>query len=87
MIQTHVLLRCHAPPHPGMDWLCPGYSVVLARQLKSLHGSLTPENTIRDVVPIVQVPRMLLCDASLLVTRTFSHCVDSLLVDLCLNSS
>lgn len=38
----------------GMDWLCPGYSVVLHRQLASLHGSLTPQNTIENVVPIVQ---------------------------------
>ena len=38
----------------GMDWLCPGYSVVLHRQLKSLHGELSPASTIKDVVPIVQ---------------------------------
>jgi len=38
----------------GMDWLCPGYSVVLHRQLKAYHGTLTPENTVKDVVPIVQ---------------------------------
>ena len=30
----------------GMDWECPGYSVALQDQLKSLHGSLTPENSI-----------------------------------------
>ena len=38
----------------GMDWLCPGYSVVLHRQLKAYHGKLTPENTVKNVVPIVQ---------------------------------
>ena len=38
----------------GMDWLCPGFSVILHDQLKSLHGQLTPENTISHVVPIVQ---------------------------------
>ena len=38
----------------GMDWLCPGYNSVLAKQLTTLHGNLTAENTIRDVVPIVQ---------------------------------
>ena len=38
----------------GMDWLCPGYSVVLHRQLKALHGQLTPEVTVKNVVPIVQ---------------------------------
>eukprot|EP00467_Chlorarachnion_reptans_P008613 CAMPEP_0114538688 /NCGR_PEP_ID=MMETSP0109-20121206/30281_1 /TAXON_ID=29199 /ORGANISM="Chlorarachnion reptans, Strain CCCM449" /LENGTH=448 /DNA_ID=CAMNT_0001722733 /DNA_START=27 /DNA_END=1373 /DNA_ORIENTATION=+ len=27
----------------GMDWLCPGYSVVLQRQLQDLDGTLTPE--------------------------------------------
>ena len=34
--------------------MCPGYSSVLAKQLTALHGNLTAENTIRDVVPIVQ---------------------------------
>eukprot|EP00948_MAST-09A_sp_MAST-9A-sp1_P004194 g4194.t1 len=38
----------------GMDWLCPNFSRVLHRQLSSLHGKLSPSNTIRDVVPIVQ---------------------------------
>ena len=37
----------------GMDWLCPGYDIPLHKQLKSLHGELTPENTISDVVSIV----------------------------------
>lgn len=37
-----------------MDWLCPGYSVVLARQLNAYHGNITAENTIRYIVPIVQ---------------------------------
>ena len=37
-----------------MDWLCPGYSEVLARQLKALHGNITAENVVRDVVSIVQ---------------------------------
>lgn len=54
----------------GMDWLCPGYDRVLARQLKSLHGNLTAELALRHVTPIVQTgnlhiafydfPRMLL---------------------------
>jgi len=38
----------------GMDWLCPGYSEVLGKQLSSFHGKLTPENTISDVVAITQ---------------------------------
>ncbi len=38
----------------GMDWLCPGYSVVLARQLTAYHGNITAANTIQYVVPIVQ---------------------------------
>ena len=38
----------------GMDWLCPGYNQVLAKQLTALHGNLTAENTIRNVVSIVQ---------------------------------
>jgi hypothetical protein len=37
----------------GMDWLCPNYSIVLHKQLETLHGKLTPENTISDVLPIV----------------------------------
>ncbi len=37
-----------------MDWLCPGYSEVLAKQLTTYHGNVTPENTIRNVVSIVQ---------------------------------
>lgn len=38
----------------GMDWLCPNYSEVLHRQLSSLQGTLTPENSISHVMPIVQ---------------------------------
>ena len=37
-----------------MDWLCPGYSEVLARQLGLHHGNVTALNTIRDIVSIVQ---------------------------------
>ena len=37
-----------------MDWLCPGYSKVLARQLSALHGNITASNTISHVVSIVQ---------------------------------
>ena len=40
--------------HAGMDWLCPGYNQVLAQQLDNLHGSITAENTISHIVPIVQ---------------------------------
>lgn len=38
----------------GMDWLCPGYSQVLAKQLGSYHGNITAVNTVRYIVPIVQ---------------------------------
>ena len=38
----------------GMDWLCPGYSKVLAQQLTKHHGDITPENTIRDITAITQ---------------------------------
>ena len=38
----------------GMDWLCPGYNQVLAKQLSSLHGKITPQATISQIVPIVQ---------------------------------
>ena len=40
--------------HAGMDWLCPGYSEVLARQLTTYHGNITAENTIHNIVSIVQ---------------------------------
>ena len=42
------------PPTPGMDWLCPGYSSVLARQLNAYHGNITAENTIQNILAIVQ---------------------------------
>ncbi|XP_065920265.1 protein dcd1B-like isoform X4 [Dysidea avara] len=38
----------------GMDWLCPGYSSVLAKQLDNYHGQLTPDVTIHDILPVVQ---------------------------------
>lgn len=38
----------------GMDWLCPGYSQVLAKQLTTYHGNVTAENTIHNIVSIVQ---------------------------------
>lgn len=37
-----------------MDWLCPGYSEVLARQINSFHGRLTADVIIREVVSIEQ---------------------------------
>ena len=55
-------LRPEAAWHPrirdvvywGMDWLCPAYSNVLARQIDRYHGNLTAYNTIHDIVSIVQ---------------------------------
>ena len=55
-------LRPEAAWHPrirdvvywGMDWLCPAYSNVLARQIDHYHGNLTAYNTIHDIVSIVQ---------------------------------
>jgi len=38
----------------AMDWLCPGYSVPMAAQIKALHGALTPANIIADVLGRVQ---------------------------------
>ena len=38
----------------AMDWLCPGYSIPMAAQLKALWGSLTPANIISDVLGRVQ---------------------------------
>jgi hypothetical protein len=38
----------------GMDWDCPGYNAMLNKQLTKNYGNITAENTIRDIVPIVQ---------------------------------
>lgn len=38
----------------GMDWNCPSYNSWMAKALKGLHGKLTPEAAIRDVMSIVQ---------------------------------
>lgn len=37
-----------------MDWLCPGYSEVLARQINRFHGKLTADVIIREIVSIEQ---------------------------------
>jgi hypothetical protein len=37
-----------------MDWNCPAFNEVLGNQLAKYHGNVTVENTIRDVVSIVQ---------------------------------
>ena len=37
-----------------MDWLCPGFDIVLAQQLKKHYGNLTAEVVIRDIVSIEQ---------------------------------
>jgi len=38
----------------GMDWMCPGYDSVMARQLQKYHGTLTADIAIKDVMPIVE---------------------------------
>lgn len=38
----------------GMDWLCPGWSGRLMQQMNYLHGNVTAENTIREIVSLVQ---------------------------------
>lgn len=38
----------------GMDWNCPAFNEVLAKQLNHHYGNITAENVIHDVVPIVQ---------------------------------
>jgi len=38
----------------GMDWLCPGYNVVLADQLKKFYGNITAENTMQYILPAMQ---------------------------------
>lgn len=37
-----------------MDWLCPGYNIVMSQQLTKHYGNITAEVTINDIVPIVQ---------------------------------
>jgi len=37
-----------------MDWLCPGFNEVMARQLDAYHGNLTAPLTVSHIVPIVQ---------------------------------
>ena len=48
-----------------MDWLCPAYSEVLARQITRYHGQLTPELVASHVAPIVQT-------GNLQVTNSYS---------------
>lgn len=38
----------------GMDWLCPGYTEVLSKQLQKYHGNITAENTIQFITAITQ---------------------------------
>ena len=38
----------------GMDWICPGYNLVLSEQIKKFYGNITAEITISDILPIVQ---------------------------------
>jgi len=38
----------------GMDWNCPNYDTVLARQLQTLWGNITPENGILNITSIIQ---------------------------------
>jgi isopenicillin-N N-acyltransferase like protein len=38
----------------GMDWLCPGFNVVMNKQLTQFYGNITAENTIRSITSIVQ---------------------------------
>jgi hypothetical protein len=38
----------------GMDWLCPGYTQAMWKQLTKFHGNITAVNTIREIVPIVE---------------------------------
>lgn len=37
----------------GMDWLCPNDNSMLSHQLSLLHGNITVENTIRDIMSYV----------------------------------
>eukprot|EP00658_Telonema_sp_P-2_P032909 TRINITY_DN24262_c0_g1_i1.p1 TRINITY_DN24262_c0_g1~~TRINITY_DN24262_c0_g1_i1.p1 ORF type:complete len:489 (+),score=146.71 TRINITY_DN24262_c0_g1_i1:90-1469(+) len=38
----------------GMDWVCPNDNSMLSHQLQALHGNITADNTIREIVPYVQ---------------------------------
>ena len=37
-----------------MDWLCPSFNQVLAKQLTSFYGNITAANAIQYITPIVQ---------------------------------
>eukprot|EP01125_Pyxidicula_operculata_P006359 TRINITY_DN2208_c0_g1_i1.p1 TRINITY_DN2208_c0_g1~~TRINITY_DN2208_c0_g1_i1.p1 ORF type:complete len:363 (-),score=85.76 TRINITY_DN2208_c0_g1_i1:40-1128(-) len=38
----------------GMDWLCPGYNILLSNQLKKYYGQLTPEIGIKYISAVEQ---------------------------------
>jgi len=38
----------------GMDWLCPGYSIVLHDQIQKFYGNITAENTLREITSITE---------------------------------
>lgn len=46
--------RLHHMVYYGMDWLCPNFSIVLARQLELASGSLTAPVAIHEVTAIEQ---------------------------------
>jgi hypothetical protein len=48
----------------GMDWLCPGFSGVLGKQLSKYHGNITAEITIRYITAITQTGdlHLVICD-------------------------
>jgi isopenicillin-N N-acyltransferase like protein len=44
----------------GMDWNCPSFNEVLARQLTNMYGNITIDNVIRNVTSIVQTGSLLI---------------------------
>jgi len=62
----------------GMDWLCPGYSVVLQNKLEEHRTSLTPELVINDVISIVQTGDLHAVVYDL--TEMVLQCIDLILV-------
>ncbi|KAL4234138.1 hypothetical protein ACF0H5_005791 [Mactra antiquata] len=51
---THWHPRINNVVYYGMDWLCPTYDYVMARQLIFNNGKLTAETIMEDIVSIVQ---------------------------------
>lgn len=55
----------------AMDWLCPNFNQVMAKQLQGAWGQLTPERAIRDIMPIVQTGNLHIYVADLIAQQLY----------------